>query len=238
LAVKERFMLDLRVGQRTLEMARQLVGSVGLVDDTKHLPLLLIDDHLTYPQAILDVFGQIQHRRRRTGRGRKKHPTLKPPLGLQVGVVKKQRDQRGNLLKVKTKALFGTKHEIEKRIRKLGIGEKINTSHIERFNGTLRSQQARLMRRTRYGSHRSDLLQQSLWLYRDIYNWTRPHESLWGESPAMALGLSDTVWPMRHYVRHPVHVSDLQREYWKECRNNILKSAVEHYCEQKTLPIS
>lgn len=222
-------MLDLRVGPRTLEMARQLVGSVGLAADTEHLPLLLIDDHLPYPTAILDVFGQVRHRRRRQKRGRKKKPVLKPPPGLQVGVVKKQRDPRGNLLRVRTKALFGRKCEMEKRIRKLGIGEKINTSHLERFNGTLRSHQARLIRRTRYGSRRSDLLQQSLWLYRDVYNWTRGHESLWGDSPAMALGLSDAVWPMRRYVRHPVHVSTLQQEYWKERRNNIMKSAIEHY---------
>ena len=58
--------------------------------------LLKIDDHLPYPRAILDVFGQIQHRRRRAGRGRKKYPALKSPLGLHVGVVKKQRDQRGS----------------------------------------------------------------------------------------------------------------------------------------------
>ena len=219
-------------------MARQLVASVGLVADVEHPPLSLIDDHLPYPQAILDVFGQVQHRRRRRKRGRKKIPVLKAPSNLQVGVVKKQRDERGNLVKVRTKALFGTKRDIEKLIRKLGIGEMINTSHIERFNGTLRSHQARLMRRTRYGSHRSDLLQQSLWLYRDVYNWTRGHESLWGESPAMAMGLTDTVWPMQRYIRHPVHVSDLQREHWNECRNNILKSAIEHYFEQETLPIS
>lgn len=238
MAVKERFLLDACVGPRTLERARQLVASVGLVADFEHLPLLLIDDHLPYPQAILDVFGQVQHRRRRRKRGRKKIPILKPPPGLQVGVVKKQRDERGNLLNVRTKALFGTKREIEKRIRKLGIGERINTSHIERFNATLRSHQARLMRRTRYGSHRSDLLQQSLWLYRDVYNWTRPHKSLWGESPAMGMGLTDTVWPMRRYVRHPVHVSGLQWEHWNECRNNILKTAIEHCYEQETLPIS
>jgi len=43
---------------------------------------------------------------------------------------KKMRDSRGNLLKVSTKVLFGKKKEIEKRIQKLGIGQKINTSHM------------------------------------------------------------------------------------------------------------
>ena len=49
---------------------------------------------------------------------------------MQIGVVKKVRDSRGNLLKVSNKALFGKKKEIEKRIQKLGIGQKINTSHM------------------------------------------------------------------------------------------------------------
>jgi hypothetical protein len=94
----------------------------------KDPPLILIDGHLPYPQAILQVFGDIKHCRRKNGRGRLKHPRLKPPSDLQVGVVKKLRDSRGNLLKVSSKALFGKKKQIEKRIQKLGIGQKSNTS--------------------------------------------------------------------------------------------------------------
>jgi len=30
----------------------------------------------------------------------------------------------------------------------------------------------------------------------------------------------------------------LQQEHWKECRNSILKTAIEHYGEQENLPIS
>ena len=239
MSVKERFVLDLRVGPRTLDQARQLVASVGLsLTDDMLSPLLLIDDHLPYPQAILDVFGHVKHRRRLRGRGRRKHLRLKPPPSLQVGVVKKQRDERGNLIRVTTKALFGVKKDIERRIRKLGIGQKINTSHLERLNGTIRGQQARLTRRTRNGSRREDLLQKSLWLWRDLYNWTRIHYSLLDQTPAMAMGLAEEVWSVRKYVLYPVHVSELQRMEWSERRNGILESAVEVYNREKCLPIS
>jgi hypothetical protein len=201
-------------------------------------PLILIDDHLPYPQAILQVFGDIKHRRRKNGRGRFKYPGLKPPPNLQVGVVKKLRDDRGNLLKVSSKALFGTKKDIEKRIRELGIGQKINTSHMERLNGTIRGQQARLIRRTRNGSHRQELLQYSLWLWRDLYNWTRVHYSLLDETPAMALGLTDVVWSVLKYVLYPVHVCDLIRIDWAEQRSSVLESAVDVYKRNKVLPIS
>jgi hypothetical protein len=159
--------------------------------------------------------------------------------------IKKIRDSRGNLLKVSTKALFGKKKEIEKYIQKLGIGQKINTSHMERLNGTIRGQQARLTRRTRNGSHLKEMLQYSIWLWRDLYNWTRVHYSLLSvrtpqedETPAMALELTDRVWTVLEYVLYPVHVSDLTCIDWAEQRNSVLESALEVYKREKALPIS
>jgi len=236
--VKSRFLLESIIGPRTLDTALQLTASVAVYSKDKDPPLMLIDDHLPYPQAILQVFGDIKHCRRKNGRGRFKHPRLKPPSDLQVGVVKKLRDDRGNLLKVSSKALFGKKRQIEKRIRKLGIGRKINTSHVERLNGTIRGQQARLIRRTRAGSHLEQMLQYSIWLWRDLYNWTRVHYSLLGETPAMALSLTEEVWSVLKYILYPVHVSDLQHRDWAEQRNSVLESAVDIYKRNKALPIS
>ena len=236
--MKSRFLLESIIGPRTLNTALQLTASVAIYSKDKDPPLILIDDHLPYPKAILRVFGDIKHCRRKNGRGRLKYPRLKPPADLEVGVVKKLRDNRGNLLRVSSKALFGKKKEIEKRIQKLGIGRKINTSHMERLNGTIRGQQARLIRRTRAGSHREEMLQYSIWLWRDLYNWTRVHSSLLGQTPAMALGLTDEVWTVLEYILYPVHVSDLQRRDWAEQRNSVLESAVDVYKRNRALPIS
>ncbi|MFH1615478.1 MAG: hypothetical protein ABIG61_10410, partial [Planctomycetota bacterium] len=231
--MKSRFLLESIIGPRTLETALQLTASVAVYSKDKDPPLILIDDHLPYPHAILQVFGNIKHRRRKNGRGRFKYPRLKPPADLQVGVVKKLRDDRGHLLKVSSKALFGKKKQIEKRIQKLGIGRKINTSHMERLNGTIRGQQARLIRRTRSGSHLEEMLQYSIWLWRDLYNWTRTHYSLLDETPAMALSLADEVWTVLKYILYPVHVSDFQRQDWAEQRNRVLESAVDVYKRNK-----
>jgi hypothetical protein len=236
--VKSRFLLESIIGPRTLDTALQLTASVALYANDKAPPLILIDDHLPYPKALLQIFGQIQHGRRKNGRGRFKHPRLKPPADLQVGVVKKLRDHRGHLLKVSSKALFGRKKEIEKRVQTLGIGCKINTSHVERLNGTIRGQQARLSRRTRNGSHLKKRLQYSIWLWRDLYNWTRVHYSLLDETPAMALGLTNEIWTVRKYIGYPVHVSVLQRLDWAERRNSVLESAIDVYKRKKALPIS
>jgi len=236
--VKSRFLLESIIGPRTLETALQLTASVAVYSKDKDPPLILIDDHLPYPQAILQVFGDIKHCRRKNSRGRRKYPRLKPSANLQVGVVKKLRDKRGNLLRVSSKALFGKKKEIVKRIQDLGIGQRINTSHLERLNGTIRGQQARLARRTRHGSHLEEMLQYSVWLWRDLYNWTRVHYSLLDETPAMALCLAEEVWTVLRYTLYSVHVSDLQRWDWAEQRSSVLESAVEVYKRNKALPIS
>ena len=233
-----RFLIDLRLGPRTLEAAAELVASVALCCVGGQLPVLLIDNHLPYPAAILQVLGLVKHRRRPKRRGRKRHRELKPPPGLLVGVVKKVRDSRGSLVEVKTEALFGRLKDILQRIGELNIGRKINTSHVERLNGTLRSQQTRLARRTRNGSRLGSMLQRALWLWRDLYNWTRVRGSLDGRTPAMALGLSDCVWTVGYYVTHPVHVGDAQRRRWAERRKGVLESALDAYERKKRMPTS
>ena len=120
----------------------------------------------------------------------------------------------------------------------LRIGTTVNTAHIERLNGTLRCQQARLARRPRCVSRDGRRLQWSLWLWRDLYNWVRVHGSLAGRTPAMAMGLSGHVWSVPEYVRYPVHVSDLDRAIWAEEREEVLSSALDRDKRRKTVPSS
>jgi hypothetical protein len=228
LAVTSRFLIDVRVGPRTLELAKELATSVAWSGGPDDTPLLLVDDHLPYPRAILEVFGEIRHRRRHTGRGRKKHPDLKLPDNLWVGVVKKIRSPTGSLLAVYTRALFGRKKDLRQRIVDLGIGAEINTSHLERLNGTMRGQQARLLRRTQSVSRVEEHLQWSLWLWRDFYNWIHPHGSLQAQTPAMAQGMSDHVWSVAEYVTYPVHVGACQRAIWAEEREKLTTSPLIH----------
>jgi hypothetical protein len=245
LASQSRFLIDLRVGPRTLQMAGELLASVAMVccaaggSLLKNL-LILIDDHLPYPNAILQVFGLIRHRRRKRGHGRFKHPDLKAPPGLWVGVVEKVRGATGKLLRVRTCVRFGpSRGRLVRRIKRLKLGKQINTSHLERLNATLRTQQqARLGRRTRNVSRRRCALQWSLWLWRDLYNWVHVHASLNGRTPAMALGLARTPWSVSRYVREAVHVSDLQHQLWSEQRQYWLTSALEARKRKKRLPTS
>jgi hypothetical protein len=233
-----RFVIDLRIGPRTLELARELVASVATYCEPQEPLTILADDHRPYPQAILLLLGEWRHRRRRRGRGRKKHADLKPPPGLLVGIVTKVRDATGNLLRVKKRKLFGRLKDIRARIKQLHLGQELNTAHVERINGTLRTQQTRLARRTRNVSRNDMWLQWALWLWRDWYHWVCPHKSLAGRTPAIAIGLADHVWSVLEYVCYPVHVSDLQRTIWLEDRENLLTIGLNRQKRLKPLPTS
>jgi hypothetical protein len=238
LAATTRFILDLRLGPRTLESARQLLASVAACCRAGQPLLIEADEHRPYPQAILDVFGVTRYRRRRHARGRRKHPDLKPPPGLLVGLVHKVRDTAGKLLRVRTRRLYGRRRDILKKLRRLKLGRVINTGHIERLNGTLRTQQTRLARRTRNVSHAAKALQAALWLWRDLYHWVYPHDGLGGRTPALAIGLAQAIWTVRDYVRYPVHVATWQRALWDEQRQNLLTTGLNRRKRRKPLPMS
>jgi hypothetical protein len=231
-------VIHLGLGPRTLESAREMLASVAAGCRPGEPLLIEADEHRPYPQAILDLFGVTRFRRRRHGRGRRKHPDLKPPPGLLVGVVHKVRDAGGNLVRVKMRRLFGRRCDILKSVKRLKLGRRINTGHIERLNGTMRTQQTRLARRTRNVSHASKSLQSSLWLWRDLYHWVHPHRSLGDRTPAMDMGLAERIWTVRDYVRYPVHVGEWQRALWAEQRQELLTTGLNGQKHRKPLPTS
>ena len=235
--VTTRFVLVMALGPRNMESAVAMLGQVAGCCRGK-MPLLLMDGHRPYPAAILQVFGQVLHGRRRNGRGRLKCKRLKPPPGLLVGIVEKVRDAAGNLLRVKTWALFGRRKQIIRRIRKLKLGSGINTEHVERFNGTARGRLARLARRTRDLSRRRTQLRAALGLCRDVYNWVHPHDAHKGATPAVAIGLAQERWTMRRYISYPVHIDPLQLAIWVEEQENRVRSALEPVQPRHSMPTS
>lgn len=238
MAVESRFILECLVGPRTLESARELLAGVAVCCRPGEPLLLEADDHRPYPQAMLDLFGVTRFRRRKRGRGRRKHPDSKPAPGLMIGIVRKPRDERGHLLGIKPKRLCGRLRDIHQHLEQHRAGCQINTSHIERLNGTCRTQQARLTRRTRTGTVEVDLLRASLWLWRDLYGWTRRHASLGQRTPAMAIGLATSVWTTRAYVQRPVHTSPAQQLLRQERQQQLLTTGLYEQKHRKVLPIS
>ena len=73
---------------------------------------------------------------------------------------------------------------------------QIGTSRVERHNGTIRQQLRRFTRKSLGYSKLLANLRATVDVYVTWYNFVRPHSSLNGMTPAMALGIADTFWPV------------------------------------------
>jgi hypothetical protein len=72
----------------------------------------------------------------------------------------------------------------------------ISTSYAERQNLTMRMQMRRFTRLTNAFSKKFENHMHMVALYTVWYNYVKQHKSLKGLSPAMAAGISPTLWSM------------------------------------------
>ncbi len=76
----------------------------------------------------------------------------------------------------------------------------ISTSYVERSNLTMRMGMRRFTRLTNGFSKKAENLAYAIALHWQYYNWARPHMSLQGRTPAMAIGIEDHVWDIDEIV--------------------------------------
>ena len=72
----------------------------------------------------------------------------------------------------------------------------VGTSYVERNNGTIRQQLRRFTRKTLAFSKKLRNLRAPVALYVAWYDFVRPHGALHAMTPAMALGVVETFWPI------------------------------------------
>jgi transposase-like protein/IS1 family transposase len=80
--------------------------------------------------------------------------------------------------------------------------DRISTSYIERFNLTVRMTLRRFTRLTNAHSKslKHHVAMQAIFVA--FYNFCRRHETLKGQTPAMASGLADKIWSMRELLEN------------------------------------
>ena len=76
----------------------------------------------------------------------------------------------------------------------------ISTSHVERHNLTIRMQNRRFTRLTNGHSKKIENHHYSLALFFMYYNYCRKHQTLKGDTPAMAAALADHVWTVEELI--------------------------------------
>ncbi|MCA1606889.1 MAG: hypothetical protein LC775_15790 [Acidobacteria bacterium] len=173
--------------------------------------LLCTDGLAAYPKQALKVL------REPLRSGKRGRPRLLLPDGVMVAQAIK-RYARRRVTGVVRRIVRGTEEAVRIRLNSTqgSEGAVINTAYIERFQATLRSRLAPLVRRTRAAARQRAPLEAGMWLVGTVYNFCCWHRSLrlrcssteerrWVErTPAQAAGLADHRWSLHELLAFPV----------------------------------
>jgi hypothetical protein len=130
---------------------------------------------------------------------------------LTYAVVEKVRE-KGRVVKVLTRVVFATMAAVTWALGLSRVSQAINTSFVERQNGTDRHRNARKARKTYRFSKEWRHHEAVTYLTMYTYNFCWPVRTLAVKdtqgrqsqrSPAMAAGLTDHVWTMSEWLRFP-----------------------------------
>ena len=234
-------ILGLVVGERKQRMADSLMAS--LWTRCTKVPMILTDGWACYWSAVLRCFGRLYQPRRKQGKGRKKSKALKLSSRVfyaQVVKRTKRVGKRWRLNSVVIKSLSGGMEHCKRFIRAYGAGSTVNTSFVERINGSFRNCIGALRRKSRCSVKLPQRLSQKVWIFASLYNWVLPHSSLsQGRNlvtPAMAAGLIGEPMSYSSYINTPVHYraddESLEVKKMKEMTAPEVVAAAKRYKRQ------
>ena len=199
------------VGDRTLEDGHCFVKD--LVSRIEGLPLFTSDELPHYADSLKELFHRVI-KPEPTGRpGRPRNPEKVVDVNLDYATVHKTRE-KGRIVKVEKRVVFGTEERIEKRMEELP-GKTINTSYVERSNLNWRMWDAHLTRKSLMYARSILWLKAKFSICVAFYNFIRPHETLsrgddrrfLSRTPAMAAGITDHEWTVKELLAYKLNVN-------------------------------
>ena len=142
-------LLALVPGKRDGPSCQRLIRQVHDRTGGRADVLLTSDEHAPYQTAIRQVYGVDTPRPRRPGPGRPPGPVKVVPAETCYATVRKRRE-KGRVVEVVRTLVFGTLYLLGGLLKRSTASTTINTSFVERNNGTDRHQSSRKRRKT-YG---------------------------------------------------------------------------------------
>jgi hypothetical protein len=171
-------------------------------DPSGELPLIVSDKLPHYKTVLRESLTKLKFCPR-TGRLERPRKARRDPNRgphLHYAVVKKDR-KGGKIVKVTRMMVFGTLVGCMARLEN-SPSRTINTSHVERFNGSIRFCDSHLTRKSPCFAKSKRWLNAKLELFPAVNNFVRPHGTLIKKkggagrstSPAIASNLTDHLW--------------------------------------------
>jgi hypothetical protein len=208
---ESRLLLALVPGKRDGATCGRLIRQVHDRTGGRTDLLITSDEHAPYETAIREVYGVPTPRPRRPGPGRPPKPVKVVPPDLCYATVRKRRE-KGRVVEVVRTVVFGTMVLLDALLTRSTASTTINTSFVERNNGTDRHQNARKRRKTYAFSKDLAMHRAASSFIGYSYNFCWPVRTLrvrgpdgsWqARTPAMAAGLSRRVWSIAEWATYP-----------------------------------
>lgn len=202
-------LLAIVPAKRTEKSCRQVVEQVKARTGGRTDILLTSDEHAPYETAIREVYGVDTPVPRKPGPGRPAKPVKVVPENLVYATVRKER-KGGRVTKVDRTIVFGTPVLLALLLGRSLVSTTINTSFVERHNGTDRHQNARKGRKTYCFSKLPDVHDAVTFFVALSYNFcwvvrTLPRIETANRpcTPAMSAGLTNHVWSLAEWISFP-----------------------------------
>ena len=171
-----KLVIHWKVGKRTLERAKMFIKEVKSKIITN--PLYTSDELPAYEEAFLSNFSEeiVIEKTGKRGRPRKKALRKVDP-DLKLAQTHKDREN-GKVVNVTEEIIFGDEEEIRKILKESPVSNCINTSFVERNNGTVRSKVSRTVRCTYSFSKKYEKHLAHLAIYFVYYNFIWIHSRI------------------------------------------------------------
>jgi hypothetical protein len=198
-------------GKRSAENTGALVREFHRRTSGRLMDLITTDEHAPYRGAILEAYGETVTPPRTGERGRPRRAYKVPPAGLTYATVHKTR-VKGRVTKVEQRVIFGTASAVAAALARSASSRAVNTSFVERQNGTDRNRNARKARKSYCFSKAWSMHQAITYFTMYSYNFCWPVRTLRAKgegrtwrprTPAMAAGLADHVWSLAEWLTLP-----------------------------------
>lgn len=208
---EHRLLLNLVPGKRIAENCDKLVADVKIRTGGRTDMLFTSDEHDPYTGALEKAYGQDVPVPKRPGPGRPPKPKTVMPPELCYATVRKTREQ-GRVVDVVRTIVFGTAALLDLQLSRSKASTTINTSFVERHNGTDRGQNARKTRKSYCFSKDWALHNAASYFIAFSYNFCWPVRTLdlvhadgtrTKRTPAMAADLSGHVWSTAEWITFP-----------------------------------
>lgn len=211
---EHRLVLGVECGKRSNTAILDLARTVKRQMEGRMPRLITTDAFLGYPTVLNQVFARADQAGgdRRTGKRTCQSKPSKKGRKPLYGTVEKIMKQ-GRVERVERQIVWGSNAAMTKALAQSTVSHTINTSFIERRNGTHRHQNARKARRSYrfskdWGIHREAT---RFTIYQANFCWCvrtlkvkQENGRYQRRTPAMAAGLTDHVWTLSEWFSRPI----------------------------------